>query len=209
MPIEFPDKDKLAFGHRIKELREARFETQGAFLQALSDADIDTTLKTIRNWEQGRVFPNVENLIKLCDFFKVDFDYMLGRIDEPTHTIKLIHEETGLDVDAIEKLKQWNVSKDKKEWTNYLSLMIIHEKSEWLFNLFSKSLHFARNEGIYVAAGKTEDALQAINQETAYLWRISQTFNEIIEDLMHLYMKSASSVMKKDLAKIKRKIIRR
>lgn len=210
MSIQFPDENKLAFGNRLKELREAHgFKEQGDLVQALADNDIDVTLKTIRNWEQGRVLPKAKNLIQLCEFFNVDYDYLLGRIDEPTHITQIIHEETGLDIDAIEKLKQWNTSGDKKKWINYLSLMILHEKSELLFHLISKSLHFAQKEGICIATGKTIDAMQAIDQETAYLWRISQTFNEVIEDLIHLYMKSASSVIKNDLAKIKRKIIRR
>ena len=34
--------------------------------------------------------------MRICDLLECDIDYLLGRIEESTHTIKSIQEKTGL-----------------------------------------------------------------------------------------------------------------
>ncbi len=63
---------------RIRDLREDKELTQ---------SDIATLLKehttTYRRWETGETEIPVHIVIKLCKFYNVTTDYILGIIDEP------------------------------------------------------------------------------------------------------------------------------
>lgn len=66
-----------AFKDRLKELR-----IEKGLKQAELGVALNTTDDTIFSWEKGRAEPSIEMLIKLCDFFEVSADYLLGRIDD-------------------------------------------------------------------------------------------------------------------------------
>lgn len=68
----------------------------------------ETIYNTLRNWHQGKGNPTLEKLIRICDLLECDVDYLLGRIEDSTHTVKFIREETGLSEDAINTLKAIN-----------------------------------------------------------------------------------------------------
>ena len=72
----------------------------------------DIPLETIRSWEQGRKTPQLPQLLKLCEIYNCDLDYLVGRIDCRTHEIQDIHAYTGLSEDSIEMLHKWNCSQD-------------------------------------------------------------------------------------------------
>lgn len=87
---------------RIRELRKANgFKSAESLAEAL-----DVSLKTVQGWENDNKESNItlQNLLKMCDLFHCDLDHLTGRIQEPTHEIKFIHERTGLSVGAIKKL---------------------------------------------------------------------------------------------------------
>lgn len=63
--------------------------------------------QSISNWETGKSIPNIATIMKLADVLDCDIDYLLGRIDEPTHDIAFIHAETGLSTAAIKKLRSY------------------------------------------------------------------------------------------------------
>lgn len=67
---------KSDFCERLKELREKNKVT----LRDLGKA-IDVNYSTISRWENDEISPSLDNIIKLCDFFDVSADYLLGRID--------------------------------------------------------------------------------------------------------------------------------
>ena len=61
------------FGERLKELRlEQNLSTQK--LAKL----IDSSNASISRWENGKSDIKVSELLKLCKFFKVSADYLLG-----------------------------------------------------------------------------------------------------------------------------------
>lgn len=62
-----------------KRLRQLRIE-RGLRLKDVADA-MGVTLRAIQNYEQGIREPSLSILIKLCDFFGVTADYLLGRSD--------------------------------------------------------------------------------------------------------------------------------
>lgn len=55
-----------------------------------------TIYNTLRKWRSPDGNPTLSNLARICDLLECDVDYLLGRIKETNHTVKFIHEETGL-----------------------------------------------------------------------------------------------------------------
>ena len=76
--------------------------------KGLKQADVaqamNVTLKTVMNWEQGVSNPDLDVAMRLAELFDCDLDYLVGRIEEPTHDIKTVHDMTKLSVKAIERI---------------------------------------------------------------------------------------------------------
>lgn len=83
------------FNKRIKLLREANKLSQ----VELADK-IGVKKQTISNWENDNILPSIDMLIKVCKFFNVSSDYMLG-LDSKTYI-----EITGLSVEVISHIQQ-------------------------------------------------------------------------------------------------------
>ena len=58
----------------LKDLREEKGLTQEQLGKALGY----TSHAIISQWESGRIFPAIENLIILAKFFAVKIDYLVG-----------------------------------------------------------------------------------------------------------------------------------
>ena len=39
--------------------------------------------RLVGQWKVGRMKPNLDNLVKLADYFGVSLDYLVGRSDDP------------------------------------------------------------------------------------------------------------------------------
>ena len=76
-------------GKIIRKLRESKGYTQ----TSLGDI-LNLSPSTIGMYEQGRRLPDVETLIKMCDFFNVSSDYLLEISDNPTPYSKSHSEES-------------------------------------------------------------------------------------------------------------------
>lgn len=99
------------FGTRLKELREEKNLTQKDFSADFiihnpknPEEEVSVTLDTIQNWEQHYNLPDVDTLLDLADYFGVNVDYLLGRIDRKTHEIDDISELTLLSPKAVETI---------------------------------------------------------------------------------------------------------
>ena len=66
----------ITFGKRLRELRTERKLSQ----QELAKI-IGTNNSSICDWECGRTEPSIDYIVKLCDFFEIDADYLIGRKD--------------------------------------------------------------------------------------------------------------------------------
>ena len=65
------------FAERLKNLRREKAVTLKEVSQALS-----VPLTTYANYEQGKREPPLWLLVKLCDYFEVSADYLIGRTDD-------------------------------------------------------------------------------------------------------------------------------
>lgn len=66
----------MEVGKRITELRA----TMGIYQKQLAD-DLQVSVATISNYENGRHIPDPSTLCKIADFFGVTTNYLLGRTD--------------------------------------------------------------------------------------------------------------------------------
>ena len=64
------------YGNRIKILRIENGITQAELAKI-----IDTTAPTIGKYEREQLEPNIERISKLCNYFNVSADYILGLED--------------------------------------------------------------------------------------------------------------------------------
>jgi len=63
----------MEFGKNLKELRKEKGLTQTELASFLC-----TTQDSISLWELGKSFPDIPTLIKICKFFDVSTDFILG-----------------------------------------------------------------------------------------------------------------------------------
>lgn len=73
-PCKINTNEKFSFGDILKRLREERNLSQ----QDLADA-LGTTPQSIGRYEQNKREPNFDLLLKICDFFDVSTDFLLGK----------------------------------------------------------------------------------------------------------------------------------
>lgn len=69
---------KLSFGEKIRNLRE-----DADLNQTQLGREIGMTQRKISYIECGKYEPNIDDIISLCNFFKVSSDYLLGLKNEP------------------------------------------------------------------------------------------------------------------------------
>ena len=68
----------VTFPERLKEVRKNNNSTQRQVAEMLGASESQYQL-----YEYGKHKPNYEYIIKLCRYFNVSADYLLGLTDEP------------------------------------------------------------------------------------------------------------------------------
>lgn len=91
------------FGIKLRTLRQASGLTQEQLANRL-----DIVKASISGYEQDRIYPSIDILIKLCRFFNVSADYLLGLSDAKEVQISHLTDEqvyilTGI-ISQFEKL---------------------------------------------------------------------------------------------------------
>ena len=95
-------------GERLAEVRKDHGDTQ----QSLADR-LNVTKFTISNWEQEKSEPSHELLVKICRFYDVSADYLLGITDlDPAYAQRRRKEQfTAEEVETLRKVERyliWN-----------------------------------------------------------------------------------------------------
>lgn len=91
----------------LKRARKGAGLTQEGLAEAMG-----VHIKTVMNWEQGIAEPSLGTLMDLTELYHCDLDYLTGRIDQKTHDLQFIHDQTGLSEKAIEKLQSFMIEPD-------------------------------------------------------------------------------------------------
>ena len=87
------------FGDMLKKLRKESGLSQTQFAK-----NFNVSLDAVKNWEQHYNIPEMECIMKLCEYFQCDIDFLFGRIEKKTNNIQFIHDKTGLSENVIELL---------------------------------------------------------------------------------------------------------
>ena len=87
--------------NRIRDLREDRDLRQ---IDVASATGIDQ--KTLSNYETGKTNPDSYAIIKLCDFFDVSADYLIGRTDDRQTKIGKIEDRIYEIKKTLEKIME-------------------------------------------------------------------------------------------------------
>lgn len=141
---------KSALSKALHSLRNrSAFRTTQAFIEDIAKG-IHTVVPTVNSWYYGKTFPEMDNLLRLCNHFDCDLDYLLGRIDKTKHDIAFICKETHLSEPAVRQLmKQQSKMTDLFKNTNTISYRPIHDAVD---NLLSdeRGLEILKTIGYYL-----------------------------------------------------------
>lgn len=99
---------------RLYSLKEGlkRARKEAGLTQADLAEKMGVHIKTVMNWEQGIAEPPLGTLMELTELYHCDLDYLTGRLDQKTHDLQFIHDQTGLSEKAIEKLQSFMTEPD-------------------------------------------------------------------------------------------------
>ena len=64
------------YGERLKELRETYHLSQAQLA-----LDLGTNQQSISRYEKELIEPNIAMIVKICDYFEITADFLLGRTD--------------------------------------------------------------------------------------------------------------------------------
>lgn len=141
---------KSALSKALHILRNrSTFRTTQAFIDDISNS-ICAGIPTVNSWYYGKTFPEMDNLLRLCNHFDCDLDFLLGRIDKTKHDIAFICKETHLSEPAVRQLmKQQSKMTNLFEKTHTISYRPIHDAVD---NLLSdeKGLEILKTIGYYL-----------------------------------------------------------
>ncbi len=117
-------------GERIKELRETKKgslkehgQKIGLTQQEFAN-EMNVSLDTVKNWEQGWNYPGLDMIIKLAEFFECDYDYLLGSQDTPRKEYAHISDMTGLSYQAASYIATMSSDKIYEAYLSTISRLL-------------------------------------------------------------------------------------
>lgn len=152
---------------------------KGTTITALSKV-LGISRQAVSQYADGTGQPNVDKLVKIADYFGVSSDYLVGLSDIQTRneTLQGIHNETGLQRDAISKLMA-DKDSDIQETADFVSFLIAAEDFSRLIDEIVKLSAF-RHTAIDAKLGIGDD-LHDIAFEAAFKIIVTDLFWEIVK----------------------------
>ena len=89
-------------------------EEYNVSISAISKA-VGIPQTTMSNWVNRGSKPNIEDVVKICDYFSISIDYLLGR--ESEDSIIVINEDKKYTSDEKELIKMYRKLENKKKET--------------------------------------------------------------------------------------------
>lgn len=68
----------MDFGTKLLSLREEAKQNQTEVAK-----NLETTQRKISYWETGQTEPSLDDLRRICKYFQISADYLLGLTDDP------------------------------------------------------------------------------------------------------------------------------
>lgn len=124
--------DKKELGKRITERRASQKEKQigyckshSAFIDEMSkqypeqikhrakaDKGESGDRRTLARWEAGGAYPDVGQLLAICNLLQCDVDYLIGNQEVPLKSVKAAAELLNLDYDNAERLRMGEIESE-------------------------------------------------------------------------------------------------
>ena len=146
-----------SFGEKLKEVRQQQGLTQDKFAD-----ELNISLDTVKNWEQGYNYPSIDMLVTIADYFKCDFDYLIGQQKTPKKEYDHISELIGISENAAAKLLE--AKANAEPIVEILSELI--ENSSLLANIYSCS---TANYGSVSTFIEVEDVFQTKGKRSMFV----------------------------------------
>ncbi len=117
-------------GERIKKAMKRKGVTQEQLAE-----EIGVSRVTVTQWRTGTRSPSYEHLTKLCNALDIDTGYLFCEYNEKNYNTHKICELTGLNENAVDKLRTMQFENAAYGLADALSLVINHPNFEYLLNL--------------------------------------------------------------------------
>lgn len=102
--------------YNLKEIREKKNLTQTRL-----SIEIEVSQEIVSHYETGESKPNIDNLLKLADYFKCSTDYLLNRTNIPA-MVKDLDKSNIETADIIYKYNSLS-DEDKKHFNRFLDYL--------------------------------------------------------------------------------------
>ena len=156
---------RLEVSERIRELREAKGLTQDELAEALGYQNRQTVTK----WETGTL-PTMDALKKLCVFFNISSEYILGLTRYSHVENEQISELTGLSDESIEVLRE--INKRRKAFPSSVlekgTLDFINFELEKAYNQYFPLDEENKDELIYTLFATMNEYIHSTNSVIYY-----------------------------------------
>lgn len=195
--IAYSDKgfDKQQFSANLLLLRELEKLTQEKMAEK-----IGVSTRIYVDWEHGKRIPDLNSLIKVCNAFNCDLDYLIGRIDARLHHTNDIMEKTGLSEDAVNSILAINKYEQDHPEESYCRIDMFSallETQEIIDALVMYCL--ADDPTLVQIKDSSGEAIHEINEEQKVIVNGRLEINKTILE------QSAFRMMQNSLDKIKKK----
>jgi transcriptional regulator with XRE-family HTH domain len=97
------------FSKRLKSLLDETKTTR----QQLA-TEIGVSHQSVTQWQSGQTIPDILKFKRIAEFFDVSYDYLLGDSDSRKHENALLVNTLGLSDSAVDEIKRWKRSSEKK-----------------------------------------------------------------------------------------------
>ena len=162
-----------SFGEKLKRIRTKCGLTQDKFAD-----EMNISLDTVKNWEQGYNYPSIDMLVSISEYFKCDLDYLIGQQSMPNKEFSHIADMIGISERAAALLV--NAKEQSNPITEVLSELI--ENYSLLENIYSCSTANYGSVGTFIDVSVTpQKVLQADSMD------LFNNLQEFVDNLRKKY----------------------
>jgi len=182
---------KVLIGERIFEEREKKGWTRKDLLLKIHKSA--QSHKSVKAWETGKCLPDLGSIVLMAKAFDCDIGYLLCDYDEKRYFTADVSEQTGLSIEAVERINDMNRFGNIP--VEVLSCILTHpDTEELLHRIFelaqiknactrvAATQNSSKRNKEYASNAKAQRALQELEEkEEGKVTRISRLFGNVSE----------------------------